>query len=256
MSKLTRTSKAAGGQKRDVLRRAILEAASRLFVKRGFGGTNLQDIADALGISRPAVYYYYKSKEDILDSLVKAVTVVSGQQAMTLAGTNDFDPIETLRRMVYSHAKWLLEHPLEFRVLERTENVLPSRVRRTHDKGKRALLDNFARAIERGIDLGHLRPLDARVASLAIIGMCSWTAWWFKPDGRLSVSEIAQTIADISVGGLRQSDHALPPAFGLAVAVQRMKDDLGHLERLIAKGNERVKPGRAMSDSRDVSAAE
>ncbi|HEX2509537.1 MAG TPA: TetR/AcrR family transcriptional regulator, partial [Microvirga sp.] len=115
MSKLTRTSKAAGGQRRDVLRRAILEAASRLFVERGFGGTNLQDIADALGISRPAVYYYYKSKEDILDSLVKEVTVVSGQQAMTLAGTNDFDPIETLRRMVYSHAKWLLEHPLEFR---------------------------------------------------------------------------------------------------------------------------------------------
>jgi hypothetical protein len=35
-----------------------------------------------------------------------------------------------------------------------------------------------------------------------------------------------------------------------------MKDDLGHMERLIAKGNERVKPGRAMSDSRDVSAAE
>ena len=143
--------KAMGKSKKEALRRNVLEAAARLFAQRGFGGTNLQDIAESLGISRPALYYYFKSKEDILTSLVEEVTVFSGHQATELASKTDFNPSETLRQMVFNHAKWLLEHPVEFRVVERTENDLPAATRRTHDKAKRALLDNFTRTVERGI---------------------------------------------------------------------------------------------------------
>jgi len=192
--------KAMGKSKKEALRRTVLEAAAKLFAQRGFGGTNLQDIADALGISRPALYYYFKSKEDILASLVEEVTVFSGHQATELASKADFNPSETLRQMVFNHAKWLLEHPVEFRVVDRTENDLPAATRRTHDKAKRALLDNFTRTVERGIELGHFRPVDATVTAFSIIGMCSWTAWWFVPEGRLPLNEIARSIADFAVG--------------------------------------------------------
>ena len=224
-----------GKSKKEALRRTVLEAAAKLFAQRGFGGTNLQDIADSLGISRPALYYYFKSKEDILASLVEEVTVFSGHQATELASKADSNPGETLRRMVFNHAKWILEHSVEFRVVDRTENDLPSSTRRTHDIAKRALLDNFIRTIQRGIDLGHFRPVDATVAAFSIIGICSWTAWWFKPDGRVPLDEVATSMADFAVAGLRQGDNVLPREFGTMEALRRVKDDLAHLERLVAR---------------------
>ena len=115
-----------GKSKKEALRRTVLEAAANLFAQRGFGGTNLQDIADSLGISRPALYYYFKSKEGILASLVEEVTVFSGLQATELAAKADFNPSDTLRQMTFNHAKWLLEHTVEFRVVDRTENDLPA----------------------------------------------------------------------------------------------------------------------------------
>src|SRR5436190_23239869 len=230
--------RAMGRSKKEALRLSVLEAAAKLFAQRGFGGTNLQDIADALGISRPALYYYFKSKEEILASLVDEVTVFSGHQATELAAKADFNPSETLRQMAFNHAKWLLEHTVEFRVVDRTENDLPAATRRTHDKAKRALLDNFIRTIERGIELGHFRPVDATVAAFSIIGMCSWTAWWFIPEGR-PLDEIAKSIADFAVAGLRQGDNVLPREFGAEEALRRVKDDLAHLERLIRRSDKR-----------------
>jgi hypothetical protein len=129
----------------------------------------------------------------------------------------------------------LLEHPVKFRVVDRTENDLPDATRRTHDRAKRALLDNFSRTIERGIELGHFRPVDAAVTAFSIIGMCSWTAWWFKPEGRLPLEEVARSIADLAVNGLRQGGNVLPREFGAEEALQRVKDDLAHLERLIRR---------------------
>lgn len=231
----SRAPKAIGNSKREVLRRNVLEAAAKLFAERGFGGTNLQDIADVLGISRPALYYYFKSKEDILASLVEEVTVISGQQATQLASRADFNPSETLKKMVFNHAKWLLEHPVQFRVVDRTENNLSDATRRTHDKAKRALLDNFSRTIARGIELGHFRPVDPKVTALSIIGMCSWTAWWFNPEGRMPHEEIARSIAEFAVNGLRQGGNVLPREFGTEEALRRVKDDLAHLERLISQ---------------------
>jgi AcrR family transcriptional regulator len=233
------SARTMGKSKKEALRRTVLEAAAKLFAQRGFGGTNLQDIADSLGISRPALYYYFKSKEEILASLVEEVTVFSGVQATELAAQADFNPSDTLRQMTFNHAKWLLEHTVEFRVVDRTENDLPAATRRTHDKAKRALLDNFVRTIERGIELGHFRPVDATIAAFSILGMCNWTAWWFVPEGRVPLAEIAKSIADLAVAGLRQGNNVLPREFGTEEALRRVKDDLAHLERLIGRAPKR-----------------
>jgi AcrR family transcriptional regulator len=55
----------------DAQRQAILVAASLLFVEKGFGGTNINDIADAVGMTRTALYYYFPSKESMLEALTE-----------------------------------------------------------------------------------------------------------------------------------------------------------------------------------------
>src|SRR5260221_10847116 len=67
--------------KGSILPETILQAATRLFIEQGFDGTSMYDIADALGVTRTAVYYYYKNKEAILIALTDNVTSVAAHIA-------------------------------------------------------------------------------------------------------------------------------------------------------------------------------
>jgi len=93
-------------------RETILQAASSLFVEKGFGGTNVHDISSALGISRPALYYYFKSKEAILESLVDSFTVVAKEQARSIATQSRLEPTtapsdELSRAIATDRAGWV-----------------------------------------------------------------------------------------------------------------------------------------------------
>jgi len=223
--------------KKAALRRGILEAAARLFSAHGYGGTTLQHVADELAISRPALYYYFRSKEDILACLVEDITVAAEEQSRAALLDTQADPQAALRQAALRHAGQLLRHPLEFRVLDSAERHLPDDVRQVHDRAKRALLDNFTAIIARGIASGDFRPVDAQIAAFGIIGMCAWTAWWFSPDGRLPASQVAQTIADMAVAAVRREDAGREGGSGRALGpadlTRRLRDDLSLLAKLI-----------------------
>src|SRR3546814_8592540 len=62
-------------EKRELQRRTVIEAAAKLFSQKGYAGTSMLDVARTLEISRPALYHYFVSKEDVLTTLVKDVTI-------------------------------------------------------------------------------------------------------------------------------------------------------------------------------------
>ena len=65
-----------------------MAAATNLFAERGFAGTNLQDIAEATGLTRPALYHYFKSKESLLSRLVAELTLDKIDGEISRATTN------------------------------------------------------------------------------------------------------------------------------------------------------------------------
>jgi AcrR family transcriptional regulator len=88
----------------------IIEQAGRLFAERGFAGSGVQDIADASGVSRPTLYYssyyYFKSKDDLLASLVTEVTEGAAAQIRALARDDDKNATERLRSIARLLASW------------------------------------------------------------------------------------------------------------------------------------------------------
>lgn len=223
------------GKRAQLLRRSVMDTAARLFAERGYGGTNLQDIAEAAGMSRPGLYYYFSSKEKLLEALVEEVTITSERQSTAIAARDDLEPEAALRMVVSAHARWMLEQGILFRVIDRSESELPPHLWERNQLAKRSLLENFTSIIGRGIDRGVFRPGDAKVAAFSIIGMCAWTAWWFKPEGRLSIVEIAETIADMAASALigpyardDRSDNA-------ATVLNLLKQDIARLEYLTKK---------------------
>src|SRR5690606_27251802 len=96
----------------NVVPQAILETASNLFIKRGYEGTTMQDIAQELGISRSALYYYYKNKEEILVSLTEGLTIAAQQLASQVVEQGK-PPEEALRELIHQHAKLILYRPIQ-----------------------------------------------------------------------------------------------------------------------------------------------
>jgi len=219
--------------RKEAFRSAIVDAASRLFIERGFGGTNIGDIAKSLGVTRSAVYYYFKNKQAILETLTREITLVASQRTTQATANLDDDPTVALRNLLRDYIALILAHPLQFRVVERNETSLPGRQQSAAGRARRNVLDNFSAAIERGIKGGDFRPVDARLAAFALIGMCNWTAWWFKPAGRKTESEIIETFVDMAVHAVARDENRRPRKAELSDMMRIIREDLEHLEHLL-----------------------
>jgi AcrR family transcriptional regulator len=217
------------------LREECLAAAARLFAEKGYGGTRLQDIADVVGTSRTGLYYHFPSKEALLSALVDQITFTVVQRSAATADRADLRPAESLREAVTEYSRWILDHALEFRVIvDRLEGDLPAELSKAHTAAKRGLLQNFQRIIARGIADGSFRTTDPRLAVFAVIGMCSWGAWWFKPEGPRSSGEIAAAMAASALqivgydlrAAVRKKRH-------VADAIKLLREDIGMLEAML-----------------------
>ncbi|WP_283139229.1 TetR/AcrR family transcriptional regulator [Rhizohabitans arisaemae] len=214
----------------------VLEKAAVLFAERGFAGTSLRDVAEAMGMTRPALYYYFDSKETLLRELVRGITGVGSQELRKLRERTDLTSAEKLHTVVTATAARVAESPVRFRLLERSEADLPPAILEEHNASKGRILDELRGIIADGVRSGEFRPVNERVVAFSIIGMINWIAWWYNPEGPNTPEEIAEEMYSlVSRGLLRAEDRT--PAKGIAGAVALLREDLTHLERLIAAGD-------------------
>ena len=185
-------------------KREIVDAASRVFRRRGLQATGMRDIAAELGMAVGNLYYYFRDKEDLLafvqeSALARLLEMAARVRALDLPADGK------LRLLLEEHVVGLndpeegtpgsLAH-LEVEALgeERRPGVLARRDE--YEQIVRAL-------IEEGMDQGMFRRADPKVASLALLGSVNWTVKWFRPEGGKSAREIGRQIAEMMVRSLR-----------------------------------------------------
>lgn len=88
----------------------IIEAAISCFSEKGYRGTSIQDIADALGIAKGSLYFYFKSKEDLLYSICKYYLALLEKAILDIEENTELEPQEKLREMVTQGHKQYNEH--------------------------------------------------------------------------------------------------------------------------------------------------
>lgn len=223
------SAKRRASPRSDLQRQSILDAASQLFIEKGFGGTNLNDIADVLGVSRTALYYYFRSKEAILEALTEDVTEAASALASSVSVRDGMAPEAALRQLVTQHATLILTHPLQFRVVERSEKDLSPDRRAAAQAARRALLEHFVDVIERGVASGDFRAPDPRVAAFAILGMCNWSAWWYKPDAGMPAEDIAQSLTEFAMRSLLRDSTRPPQPATAAESIGMLQEGLALL---------------------------
>lgn len=244
MSKKPNTG--AKSVRREQLQDAILEAASRLFIERGFPGTSMGDIAEAMGVTRTAIYYYFRNKEAILNALTASITEMAGKLAEeTLA--QQHDPVHALRALVCQHARLILSHPLQFRVVERNEQHLSPSLRKIAQASRRLLLNRFVTAIEAGIRAGQFRDVDPKLAAFSMLGMCNWGAWWFNPQGTMSLDQVIEGMADLALNSVVRGEERRLRGNTIDESVRQLREDLNLLERRLQTQDDVQYQGPAVS---------
>ncbi len=215
--------------RRDLVQNRLFEVSTEIFAERGYGATSLQDIAEAMGISRPALYYYVKSKEEILDRLLEEFPLRDAEILRDVAARGDLAPVEQLRAVVMATIARTAQVPERFRMLDRCEHHLSKPAAKKYDRARREVLRTFMGIVERGMANGSFRAVDPRTAALAILGMCNWVAWWYKPEDG-PVEDIGSEIADLAVASVVAADGSQTSATSILSSI---RGDLDRLEKQI-----------------------
>lgn len=215
----------------DMVEQRVFDEAIRLFAEQGFGATSLQQVAASVGVSRPTLYYYFKTKDQLLEKLVGQVTA-AGADAMVQIAAQPLDPIAKIRLSTSALVRRRINDPLKFRALDRCESDLNEELAAVHRKAKRTVLHLLIEMIDAGQAAGVVRPVDSRVAALGIIGMCNWSAWWYSPDGsdpEPVINELTDmALCSIAINGDPQAWEAQPGEI-----ITHIRTELARLEKML-----------------------
>jgi hypothetical protein len=114
--------------------------------------------------------------------------------------------------------------------------VLPPELAKANKAAKRNTLRDLASVIEQAAAAGEFRDVDARSTALAVIGMCNWVAWWADPNGRTDAGAVADTLADLAVAMVTSSNSSPTVPADPDAALELVRHDLNHLQRLLTTG--------------------
>jgi AcrR family transcriptional regulator len=183
-------------------RAQIIEIAAELFDRDGYHDTTMQAIADQAGVRKASLYYYFRSKDDILAELHQTLTghVLVRQRARVAAAEEP--PREQLRAMMRDVIGLGETHPGYLRIFFESHRELPPAVRETV-AGQRAEFRGMVRdVLAAGVAAGEFAAVDPDLASLAALALMNWTYQWFDRSGRLSAADVADRFYAILLDGI------------------------------------------------------
>lgn len=209
----------------------LLERAARLFAERGYSATSLEDVARQTGMSRPALYYYFKSKEDVLARLVEGLIASSELALERIRAESSGQPDERLRVAIEALIGPIVEAPSRFRLLITYEAELPDLLARRYLDIRRQIVRQVGAIVVAGMGSGIFRQANERVATFTVLGMCNWVAWWYEPSRYKDVGGLTAEIAEMAIASLRAGGGHEPPADPAAL-IKAIRGHLSRLERL------------------------
>ena len=187
----------------------ILQAAARVFGRKGFHATRIQDIADEVGMQKGSLYHYISTKEDLLQGLVEGALERMIEETRALLSTGH-TARQKLAMAIEVHLRRTQEDRDIWGVLQREDLDLLNRHSPTDI---RKLMKDYeglwARILKQGVDDGEFDPgHDRRVAVQGLVGMCRAVYMWFRPDGRLPIQEVARILAEVALRGVQRPAEA------------------------------------------------
>lgn len=179
----------------------ILEAAAMIFRQKGFHAASMADIAQAVNLQKASLYHHINSKQDILLELLdKALDIVI--EELLVVSASELPPFDKLQMAMIAYMKTLVDHHditavllLEFRSLD------PQYLARHVPKRDR-FEQIWKDILEEGTQAGVFQCEQVSLAARALLSVMNGIITWYRPDGSLSIEEIAREYSHLFLFGL------------------------------------------------------
>lgn len=185
----------------DERRDQILRSVASFVRERKLASLTMRDIAERLGLVKGNLYYYFKSKQDILYHChVKCIAI--SLTALEDIGSRKLPPVEALHQLLIRHILNIADDPYGGVLLTDLENLSV-----TQRKRYVAMRDQFEQGVRKmirdGIADGSFAKQNVSLAGFTVLGAINWIPKWHRPNGGLPSATIAETIADQLIRSLR-----------------------------------------------------
>jgi AcrR family transcriptional regulator len=180
-------------------RSQILQMAGHLFSQRGYHATSIRDLAKALNLQGGSLYAHIASKEELL---LEVVRQAAARFQEVLKSLPQAGPKEKMVALVKGHLRVIAEElPRATVFFHEWKHLSPPLLEEA-----KALRDRYEEGVQRviaeGVEQGVFRVANPRLATLFVLSALNWTYQWYRPEGPMSLEELAEAYAQMVLKAL------------------------------------------------------
>lgn len=196
----------------------LLDAAERVFHRRGYAGATIQEIADEFGILKGSTYHYVRSKEELLLEVEERAHQRAFSVVEAAIGRST-DPVGTVWLFIQTMVEVNAETPA-MGGLAKAALELPPGSSRDRILAQRARFETlFTSLLDQAREAGGIRDdLDTKVVAYGILGLVNSIYLWYRPGGRMTPRRLGRMYADMIVGGLTPGSEVASKDWAAAMA--------------------------------------
>ncbi len=181
-------------------REAVLRVAASAFNRRGFANTSMDDVASVLGVSKPTLYQYFKSKQELLFACHQ-VAMDNGEAGLALAAAHDGTGLDKLIVYLRRYMSGIFGDLGNCPVLTDVDSLAAADREAVVARRTRISLATKD-LIALGIADGSITPCDSKLATLFALGVVNWIPLWYREDGPNTPEEIMDAFVGLLTSGL------------------------------------------------------
>ncbi|MEW6470750.1 MAG: TetR/AcrR family transcriptional regulator [Actinomycetota bacterium] len=189
-------------------REEIVAAAAAVFHEKGYDAGTLDDVADALDLRRASLYYYVRSKANLLFLIFEHaldVALSRLEEHMQIE-----DPRDRLEALIRHQVRTIAGDPSLFSVFFDHRPRLEERYEMELLPRERRYLEVYESTVREAVAAGAIGNVDPRNATHAIMGMTTWSYKWFRP-GRDEIDQLADDCVMLVLGPRKRTGRRAAP---------------------------------------------
>lgn len=173
---------------------ALMNAAISVFTEKGYAGASLEDVAQKLFMTKGAVYYYFKDKQDLLYQS-QVYLLETSIHFITTISDSDLTAKEKLVKAIVEHTEYVINERSGFTNMLNSELFLTADQQNEILRLKNEYESKFDGLIEKGIKEGDFIKGDIKIIRNLLLGAMNWVMQWYSEGGKKSKSEISEMVS-------------------------------------------------------------
>jgi TetR/AcrR family transcriptional regulator, cholesterol catabolism regulator len=180
-------------------REEIVRAAAKTFAAKGYLATTLDEIAKEIGVSKPALYYHIKNKEEILREIIGRI--MEPMEEVARVGKSDLGPKERVELMIRMLVKFAVERKEITLIALEQSRILPKRSQDALRRRQKEVEKVLQETLREGKQQGIFQVEDVKMASFAILAVSNWIYRWYQPGGTMTAKVISDQFIELLENG-------------------------------------------------------